>query len=372
MSFLDQLKNKNKPAGETAAPAAAKPNPLAGGAKPNPLAAKPNPLAPKTAAPAAETAAPAIEESGDIPSSAPEKKTLSFLQKKDGATDPFGKPSAAVVPPAAESAQPASEEPTSPATADASASESLSADNIVADMKEADAAAQAAEPAAQVEEKAADPGPEAPATKPAKGGTRGGKGAAKDKPQAPKAAATTGEETENVYVDSPTTRVSYGEAMEAIRSGFVDPEWETFQESVEEQLTAIEIADDMNAGTLKAAIASLSKLRQTIWSPFQSTKSTFEMLSSKEPEGLIERIKKISLGDGTNDLQRKKAGVEACLNYVDPRSGTHINLYEFLDETRMRYNFLKSTMDSIQYKTNVLITMSGALKLENAHVGSET
>lgn len=369
MSFLDQLKNKKQGADASVSPAASKPNPLAGAAKTNPLAGKPNPLTPKTAA----STAPVIEESAEIPSApAQEKKSLSFLTKKDGTKDPFGQPSAAVVPPAAESVQPVNGEPTSPVTEDASENASQSAD-IVADMKKADAATQEVESATQVEEQAAEPAVEIPATKQGKGGGRSGKGKSSEtKPQAQKAATIGDETSETVYVDSPTTRVSYAEAVDAIRSGFVDPEWNGFQDEIEEELASIQINDDMHPGTLKAAIADLSKLRQRIWSPYQSTKTLFEQLSLKEPEGLIERVKKISLGDGSNDLQRKKAGVEACINYIDPRSGNAINLYELLDETRMRYNFLRATMDSIQFKTNVLITMNGALKLEKDHVGSET
>lgn len=359
MSFLDQLKSKKQGEGAAAAtPAGApKPNPLGG--KPNPLTAK-NPL---TAAPAAEV--PAGEKKA-IPFLQKKDAPNPFLQKKESAEQPAAEEPTAPEQPAAEPATPVEEAGASPAQEDAApeAEEKQEAPDaaqeapeapasVIEDIKEADGSA----PAPVTEQPAASK----PEDKPTR--RRGGK---KDKPETPAASATASQGDD--MVDVPRTRISYAEALEAVSSGFVDPEWEEFRAHIEEELANIEIKDDMHPGTLKLAIGELSKLRQEIWSPFQDIKTTFEHLSLKEPEGLIERIKKISLGDGTNDLQRKKAGVEACMNFVDPRSGAQVNLYELLDETRMRYNFLKATMDSIQYKTQILITMSGALKLEKDHL----
>lgn len=179
------------------------------------------------------------------------------------------------------------------------------------------------------------------------------------------------EETKTEASDStvttiPTTEISYADAIASIRSPFVDEEWDAFRVETEKALADINIEADMNSATLKKTIAVLSKLRQKIWSPYQDTKSLYEQLTSREPEGLIERIKKVNLGEGTsNDLQRKKAGVEACMNYIPPQESSPINLYEVLDETRARYNFLKNCMSSIDFKAQALITMNGALKLEN-------
>jgi len=170
-------------------------------------------------------------------------------------------------------------------------------------------------------------------------------------------------------INLPTTTVNYSSAIANIKSPFVDSDWEKFREKVEKKLNEIVIDNDMNPSTLKVIISQLSVLRQEIWSVYQDTKTMYETLSNDKPEGLIERIKKIAFNrNHANDMERRKAGVEACMNYIAPNTTNLLNLYEILDETRARYNFLKATLDSIQYKTSVLITMNGALKLEKEHI----
>lgn len=163
-------------------------------------------------------------------------------------------------------------------------------------------------------------------------------------------------------VEIPATEIEYAEAMSSIRSNFVDPEWETFREEIIEQLNEINISSDMTPSALKETISNLSAVRESIWVQYNDTKTAFEKLTAKEPEGLIERIKKLN-ASGSNAEERKINSILAVMNYKDG-SGRNINLFELLDETRERYNFLKSVMESSQYKTNVLVTMLGSLKLE--------
>lgn len=160
----------------------------------------------------------------------------------------------------------------------------------------------------------------------------------------------------------PATEIDYAEAMVSIKSNFVDQEWETFREEIITQLNEINISSDMTPSALKETIANLSALKESIWVQYNDTKTAFEKLTAKEPEGLIERIKKLN-ASGSNSEERKINSILAVMNYKDG-AGRNINLFELLDETRERYNFLKSVMDSTQYKTNVLITMLGSLKLE--------
>lgn len=355
-SFFDKLKEKkaaeasgatpqDTPAAtpdvaKSTSPLAPKPNPLASKANPltpkaNPLAPKANPLTAKAEAPAKATflgdkpAAqnPFIEQKG-------EEVSLTSDEEVNASVEPAIEPA---VEPATEPPIVLEEESKEEAVAKPSDTKELISDIKVEDQKSTE-----------------------PARKPA----RGGKSSAKKT----ETVATPPSDLAPVSTEPST---SYAEAVLLMRSAYIDPEWEVFQDAVRESLDAIIITNDMNAGSMKAVIGELSVLRQQIWNVFQTTKTTFENLSSKEPEGLIERVKKTSLGDGTNDLHRKKAGIEACMGYVDPRSGTVINLYEFLEETRMRYNFLRGVMDSIKYKTDVLITMNGALKLEKDHLPAE-
>ena len=166
----------------------------------------------------------------------------------------------------------------------------------------------------------------------------------------------------------PTTTVKYSEAIQAIKSKFVDEEWENFRKEVIEESDNIVIESDMQEGAMKKTIAKLNALREKIWVYFVDTKSLFESLSNKDTEGLIERVKFANL-EGSNETVRKKAGVLAVMNYVTPE-GEKINLYEVYDETKNRFYFLKSVMDTIKYKSDVLITMSSAIKMEKSHSNS--
>jgi hypothetical protein len=202
------------------------------------------------------------------------------------------------------------------------------------------------------------------------------KGSRNKAANAPKAESKKVEESSEEVIPSettfPTTLMSYDDAIEAIKSPFVDPAWAKFKAEVQKEYDDLKIEQDMNDPVLKMTLNGLSKLRSRIWKQYNDSKTLFEQLSGKEPEGLIERIKKTNLGDGTNDLQRKKAGVEACMSYVAPNAAEPVNLYEILDETRSRYNFLKGIMDSISFKADLLITMNSAIKREQSLMsGSE-
>lgn len=317
MSFLDNIKKKNE-GGDIA--------PTSPFVKPNPLTAK-NPLAKKT-----ETK---VESNAKKPLPLLAKKTLDV--STTAKPNPFGpKKTIAKVEEAKEQEIAVKEQEKT---------------NLVTDMKAEEA------PAKKVEEKKAVE-PKSAAKK------ADSKPAAKAKKKNAKAKAEPVEKVDGFVMDIPTTSISYAEAIESVTSPFVDPDWEIYKENVQNDLNEIVIEDDMNPATLKSAVSKLTRIRNRVWNDFQSTKSQYELLASKEPEGLIERVKRTNLGDATNDMQRKKAGVEACMNYTD-KSGNIINLYELLDETRARYNFLKAVMDSVEYKRSVLVTMNGALKIES-------
>ena len=168
-------------------------------------------------------------------------------------------------------------------------------------------------------------------------------------------------------ISIPRTTVSFDQAIRGISSNFVDENWNTFRKTVEDEVSAIEISQDMNPGTLKVTLQKLSDIRSRIWVPFQDLKSQYENLSSKEPEGLIERIKRINISSASNDMERRKTGVLAVMHHKTP-DGEEINLFEVLDEVRTRYTFLRAAMDNVTFKTNALITMNGALKLEQSHI----
>ena len=94
-------------------------------------------------------------------------------------------------------------------------------------------------------------------------------------------------------------------------------------------------------------------------------KNELDSISSKEPEGFLERAKRMTVDpNATNDALRKKAATYACMNYK-LKSGDIINLYDYLDKVRERYNFLKSVIDNIEFKKSCLMLAASALKVES-------
>lgn len=209
------------------------------------------------------------------------------------------------------------------------------------------------EPEAEVEE----------VKEPKKRGKRGSKKAKEPKVETKEAT----DETVEVF----TTRISYEDAVAAISSPFSNEEFEMLKEEITLELNDINITEDMNSITAKAVNAQLAGLYQKVWFDFQAAKTLYDNLSQKD-NGLIDMVKFSSIGDGTNDAQRKKAGIEACMRYTSPGATEPVNLFELLAYAREQYYFFKSVMDHLSYKKDVMISMNAALKIEDKVLGSGT
>ena len=192
-----------------------------------------------------------------------------------------------------------------------------------------------------------------PATK-KKGGSRK-KAAAKT--EEVKDAPTANQEAVEIVVSH--TELSYAEACQAVRTHFVDPEWDAAKAKFEEISKNIHISNDMNKAQLHDLLSQVANLRDEVYSAYTETKTLYEHLTDKE-NGLIERTKRTG-SKGANAEERKLTGTLAIMNYVDP-NGNKINLYEVLDETRIRFNFLKGIIETIEFKKAVLLTMLSSLK----------
>lgn len=338
MGFLDRI-NANKVTAEAAGTTGAK--------KPNPLARK-NPLAARKPSIALKPAEQeAVETKEEVKAVAPVKEsettTEEVIVEAKQETVVEEKSEAVVETPQEEVAKTTEEAKQEPAkeTAKEKATAKKPTSKKPAEAKEEkEAEAEKEEPKA--EEKA-----------PAKKTTRRNTAKKKETASAPE---------EATFYEIPTTEIDYAEAVEAIRSPFRDETWEAFKAEIQEDLSKIEVSDDLNPGALKIVISELSILRDKIWFPLQEAKTEFERYASKEPEGLIERVKRINSVGGNNETERRRAGILACMNY-ETSAGT-VNLYELMDESRERYSFLKAVDESIKFKKDILITMNGALKLE--------
>lgn len=159
----------------------------------------------------------------------------------------------------------------------------------------------------------------------------------------------------------PPTELNFADCVTAIKSNFVDQEWEEFKARVTTTMSEIVISNEMNKPQLHDLLSQIALLRDEISIAFNDVKTLYEGLTTKE-DGLIDRTKRLN-SKGTNAEERKVSGTIAVMNYKSPE-GHNINLYELLDETRARYNFLKTINDSIEFKKAVLLTMLSSLKSE--------
>lgn len=189
-----------------------------------------------------------------------------------------------------------------------------------------------------------------------KGGSRTSKAKTKATEEI-KDAPTVSQEAVEIVVNH--TELSYAEACQAIRTHFVDEEWEAAKAKFEEMSKNINISNDMNKAQLHDLLAQVANLRDEVYSAYTETKTLYEHLTDKE-NGMIERTKRTG-AKGSNSEERKLTATIAVMNYVDG-NGNKINLFEVLDETRIRYNFLKGIMDTIEFKKAVLLTMLSSLK----------
>ena len=169
------------------------------------------------------------------------------------------------------------------------------------------------------------------------------------------------EEQEKVIINTDTIS-SFKDALEKACPRLIDEEWEQLKQDLSEELLAIKIESDLNPAGLKHIACQLDTLKQKVWYELQAIKSTYDYLGSKEPEGLLRRVKRLN-GTGCNVEEREKSGILACYNYTD-EDGNAINLYQLYFSVLERYNFLNSIVEQIEFKNKLLILMNGALKLE--------
>lgn len=181
-----------------------------------------------------------------------------------------------------------------------------------------------------------------------------------EKPKRTRKKKTEETNTEISDIEIPKSEMSFSEIVTEINSTFIDEEWENFKKEVSEKIQNISITSTMSQATIKTTICELDDLREHIAETYYETKTLYDSLTAKEPEGLIERIKKITY-KGNNSEERKMNSLMAVMKYKS-NEGKIINLFEVADEAKKRYMFLKRIMDSIIFKKEILITYQSANK----------
>ena len=159
------------------------------------------------------------------------------------------------------------------------------------------------------------------------------------------------------------TKMSYEEMVAKYESAFEDEGWMEFRAEIVKELDAIKVAADMNPGTLKVTLTELNDLYGKIAVEHSRMKALLESLANKE-DGVCTAIRYQGMTEGSNDNVRRANGYAALNNATF--QGEPINFVNLIAGTRMKYTFLDSIVQRINFMSRMCITFLGALKMENS------
>lgn len=168
---------------------------------------------------------------------------------------------------------------------------------------------------------------------------------------------------EDVNIDVFDTKYSFEEAATIIQSKFVNDGWLDFRTEVLKDLEEIKIDSDLNPGAIKVVIEQLAILYDKIAIPLQEANDVITCISDKDVGiGTIYKAYAASTIEKSNADIRSAAGYKALekVNY----NGNEVNLLVVLMAAKLRYNFLNSVKNIIDFKRNLLITISSSNKIE--------
>lgn len=140
-----------------------------------------------------------------------------------------------------------------------------------------------------------------------------------------------------------------------------DDTWKEREEYFRERITNIRIESDMNPGTLKFILCELGALRDELLPHYLEQKRTYEMLTNKDFGAA--HAYRIAHATGSNAEERKRTGMLSLINATI--DGVEVNLISLIASVQLRYAAMEEFMKSIQYKSNICITISGAMKIES-------
>lgn len=168
---------------------------------------------------------------------------------------------------------------------------------------------------------------------------------------------------EDVNIDVFDTKYSFEEAATIIQSKFVNDGWLDFRKEVLKDLEEIKIDSDLNPGAIKVVIEQLAILYDKIAIPLQEANDVITCISDKDVGiGTIYKAYAASSIEKSNADIRSAAGYKVLekVNY----NGNEVNLLVVLMAAKLRYNFLNSVKNIIDFKRNLLITISSSNKIE--------
>lgn len=154
---------------------------------------------------------------------------------------------------------------------------------------------------------------------------------------------------------------SFNNVIDFFANPIADPDWEDLKTEILTRIDGIKIKSNIPPNVVLLVLSELDSLHSYIHDKFMETKTALDNLTNKE-DGVLTVIKATN-AKGSNETERKASGVTAAQKYKIGKNT--VDLFQLIAETRGRYNFLDGILKQIQFKKELLITVSSALKVLN-------
>lgn len=154
---------------------------------------------------------------------------------------------------------------------------------------------------------------------------------------------------------------SFNNVIDFFANPIADPDWEDLKTEILTRIDGIKIKSNIPPNVVLLVSSELDSLHSYIHDKFMETKTALDNLTNKE-DGVLTVIKATN-AKGSNETERKASGITAAQKYKIGKNT--VDLFQLIAETRGRYNFLDGILKQIQFKKELLITVSSALKVLN-------
>lgn len=167
-------------------------------------------------------------------------------------------------------------------------------------------------------------------------------------------------DNEEFLCKEPKTTMPLTQAIAEVLPAVADRDWDNFVSEIEADLEKIILTGDITTGALKTYLGDLDILYSKTTPLLHQMRALYENLTDLN-YGIIPVIRGLNIS-GANELERRRAGLLAASQY-ETDSG-RINLFELARAVHDRLSWLRGVSDSIRNKSERLITVSSALKIE--------
>ena len=160
----------------------------------------------------------------------------------------------------------------------------------------------------------------------------------------------------------PKTEIDeFEEVVKNIVSPFNDKEWFDKKEALKNELNELVIPIDGTPADLIEYEAKLSHFRGTFGEAALMARNLYRQIAAKEPEGLLEQVKRVN-SRGGNEQDRRANGIIGAMTYTI--DGQNINLFEVANEMYARHSFYQYLYDEVESRAQTVNSMIGLYKID--------